>query len=127
MKKFLKFCDGYHVRVDWAAMAHPRTNRHVERANDMVLQGLKPRIFNRLKKFRWWVVELAAVLWILRTSPSRAASFTHFFMVYSFEAVLPTDLDYGAHRVRAYSEQGAEASHEDAMDQLDEASNVALL
>ena len=50
-----------------------------------------------------------------------------FFMVYGSEAVLPTDLDYGAPRIRAYDEQGAEASHEDAMDQLDEARDVALL
>ena len=48
-------------------------------------------------------------------------------MVYSSEAVLPTDLGYGAPRVRAYDEQGAEASLEDAMDQLDEACDVALL
>ena len=50
-----------------------------------------------------------------------------FFMVYSSEAVLPTDLDYGAPRIRAYDEQGAKASLEDAMDQLDEARNIALL
>jgi len=48
-------------------------------------------------------------------------------MVYGSEAVLPTDLDYGAPRIRAYDKQGAEASHEDAMDQLDEACDVALL
>ena len=48
-------------------------------------------------------------------------------MVYGSEAVLPTDLDYRAPRIRAYDEQGAEASHEDAMDQLDEARDVALL
>jgi hypothetical protein len=48
-------------------------------------------------------------------------------MVYGSEAVPPTDLDYGAPRVRVYDEQGAEASLEDAMDQLDEARDVALL
>ena len=48
-------------------------------------------------------------------------------MVYSSEAVLPTDLDYGAPRIRAYDEQGAKASHEDAMDQLDEARDVTVL
>ena len=48
-------------------------------------------------------------------------------MVFGSKAVLPTDLDYGAPRIRAYDEQGAEASHQDAMDQLDEARNVALL
>ena len=94
----------------------------------MVLQGLKPRIFNRLNKFgKQWVAELPAVLYSLRTTLSRATGYTPFFMVYGFEAILPTDLDYGAPRVRAYDEQGAKASLEDAMDQLDEAHDVALL
>ena len=48
-------------------------------------------------------------------------------MVYGSEAILPTDLDYGAPRVKAYNEQGNEASLEDAMDLLDEACDVALL
>ena len=48
-------------------------------------------------------------------------------MVYGSEAILPTDLDYGAPRIRAYDEQGAKASHEDTMDQLDEARDIALL
>jgi transposase InsO family protein len=50
-KKFLRFCDDNHIRVDWAAVAHPHTNGQVECTNDMVLQGLKPRIFNKLNKF----------------------------------------------------------------------------
>ena len=95
---------------------------------DIVLQGLESRIFNRLNKFgRRWVAELPVVLWSLRTTPSRATSYTPFFMVYGSRAVLPTDLDYGVPRVRAYDEQGAKASLEDAMDQLDEARDVALL
>ena len=74
-----------------------------------------------------WVAELPVVLWSLRTTPSQATGYTPFFMVYSFEAVLMTDLDYGAPRIRAYNEQGAEASHQEAMDQLDEARDIALL
>jgi transposase InsO family protein len=127
-KEFLRFCDDYHIQVYWATVAHPRTNRQVERVNNMVLQRLKPRIFNRLKKFAGrWVAELPVVLWSLRTSPSRATSFTPFFMVYDSEVVLPTDLDYGVPRVRAHNEQGVEAFLEDAMDQLNEARNVTLL
>jgi transposase InsO family protein len=47
-RKFLEFCDKHHIRVDWTVVAHPQTNGQVERANDMILQGLKPRIFDRL-------------------------------------------------------------------------------
>ena len=48
-------------------------------------------------------------------------------MVYGSKAILPTKLDYGVLRVKAYNEQGNEASLEDAMDLLDEARNIALL
>jgi transposase InsO family protein len=40
-KKFLNFCDDNNIRVDWSAVAHPKTNGQVERANGMILQGLK--------------------------------------------------------------------------------------
>jgi hypothetical protein len=50
-KKFLNFYDDHHIHVDWKAMAHPRMIEQVKRANDMILQCLKPRIFNRLNKF----------------------------------------------------------------------------
>jgi hypothetical protein len=46
----LEFCDKFHIRVDWAAVAHPQTNDQVERGNNMILQGLKPRIFDQLNK-----------------------------------------------------------------------------
>jgi transposase InsO family protein len=49
-KKFLEFCDNFHIRVDWVAVAHPQTNGQVERANGIILQGLKPRIFDQLNK-----------------------------------------------------------------------------
>jgi transposase InsO family protein len=49
-RKFLEFCDKHHILVDWAAVAHPQTNGQGERANGMILQGLKPKIFDRLNK-----------------------------------------------------------------------------
>jgi transposase InsO family protein len=49
-RKFLEFCDKFHIRVDWATVAHPQTNGQVERANGMILHGLKPRIFDQLNK-----------------------------------------------------------------------------
>ena len=55
--------DEHHIRVDWAAVAHPRMNGQVECTKGMLLQGLTPRIFNRLNKFGGrWVVKLSTVL-----------------------------------------------------------------
>jgi hypothetical protein len=94
----------------------------------MILHGLKPRIFKRLDKFRArWVAELVSMLWSLCTTLSRDTGFTPFFMVHGSEAVLPTDIDYGSPRVRAYTEEGSQVALEDAIDQLDEARDVALL
>jgi hypothetical protein len=72
----------------------------------MILQGLKPRIFNKLNKFgRRWIAKLPSVIWSLRTTPSRATGFTPFFLVYTTEAILPTDLEYGSPGLKAYQEQ----------------------
>jgi hypothetical protein len=48
-------------------------------------------------------------------------------MVHGSEVVLPTDIDYGSPRVWAYTEEGNQVALEDAIDQLDEACDVALL
>jgi transposase InsO family protein len=127
-KKFLDFCDDHHIRVDWAAVAHPMTNGQVERANGVILQGLKPRIYSNLNKFgKRWMKELLSVVWSLRTTPSRATGFSLFFLAYGVEAVLPTDLEYGSPRTRAYDDRSNQTSREDSLDQLEEARDVALL
>ena len=72
----------------------------------MILQGLKPRIFNKLNKFgRRWFTELPSVIWSLRTTPSRAMGFTPFFLVYGAKAMHPTDFKYGSSRLKANQEQ----------------------
>jgi hypothetical protein len=71
----------------------------------MILQGLKPRIFDRLNKSgRKCLQELPTVVWSFRTTPSRPTGFTTFFLVHGAEAILPTDLEYGFPRVRGYDE-----------------------
>jgi hypothetical protein len=93
----------------------------------MILQGLKPRIFKRLEKFRArWVAELPSVLWSLRTTPCHATGFTPFFMAHCSKAVLPTNIDYDSPRVQSYTKEGNQVALEDAIDQLDEARDVAL-
>ena len=69
----------------------------------MVLQELKSCIFDQLNKYaRRWVVEVSAILWSLRMTPNRSIGFTPFFLAYRAEAVLPSDLDHGAPRVKAF-------------------------
>jgi hypothetical protein len=53
--------------------------------------------------------------------------FTLFFLVYGSEAILPTDLEYGSPRLKAYNEQNNDAARENALDQLKEARDIALL
>jgi hypothetical protein len=82
----------------------------------MILQGLKPRIYNDLNKFgKRWMKELPSVVWSLRTTPSRATGFTPFFLVYGAEAILPTDLEYGSPRARAYDDQSNRTNREDSL------------
>jgi hypothetical protein len=114
--------------VDWAAVAHPMMNGQVERANGMILQGLKPRIYNDLNKFgRRWMKELPSMVWSLRTTPSRATGFTLFFLVYGAEAILPTDLEYGSPKTRTYDARSNQTNRADSLDQLEEARDMALL
>jgi hypothetical protein len=72
----------------------------------MILQGLKPGIFDRLNKSGWkWLQELSSVIWSLMTTPSRATGFTPFFLVYGAEVVLPTDLEYGLPKFEGYEKK----------------------
>ena len=74
----------------------------------MVLQGLKSRIFDRLNKYtERWVVEVPMILWSLRMTPNQSIGFTPFFLAYGPEAVLPSNLDHGAPRVKAFDRDRA--------------------
>jgi hypothetical protein len=122
--------------VDWVAVAHPRTNGQVERANNIILEGLKPHILTqegedvhaRLSaRVRKWAAEVPSMLWSLRTTPNRSTNFTPFFMVCGAEAILPTNLDYGSTMVWAYQSDAAEEAQRDAIDLLKESRDTAVI
>jgi hypothetical protein len=73
------------------------------------------------------VEELLSVLWSLRTTTNASTGYTSFFLLFGAEAVLPTDVRYGAPRVEAYVKEDAQIALEDTRDLLDEARDVALV
>ena len=78
----------------------------------MILQGLKARIFDPIEKYvAKWLQEQPRVVWGLRTQINRATSYSPFFMVYGFEAVLPSDIAFGAPRIQNYDENEADSQH----------------
>jgi hypothetical protein len=65
---FWNFYDDRGIVVNYVSMAHPRANGQVERANDMVLDTLKKRLYKKYDKHPGrWLKELLAVVWGLRT------------------------------------------------------------
>jgi hypothetical protein len=60
-------------------------------------------------------------------TPSQTTGLSPFFLVYGAEAILPTDLEYGSPRKKAYDDRSNQSSREDSLDQLEEARDVALL
>ena len=66
------------------------------------------------------------MLWSLRTTPNRSTGLTPFFLTYGSEAVLPSDLDYGAPRVKAFDPTTAAEAQRDAMEVLEEARLATL-
>ena len=108
-------------------MAHPQSNGQAERANGLVLAGIKPRLIEPLERVAGgWLDELPAVIWSLRTTPNRSTGYTPFFPVYGAEAVLPTDIEHDAPRIKLYTEAEAKEAREDGVDLVEEARLLAV-
>nr|ABB47058.1 retrotransposon protein, putative, Ty3-gypsy subclass [Oryza sativa Japonica Group] len=48
---FKDFCEDFGIKICYASVAHSMTNRQVECANGMVVQGIKARVFDRLRPY----------------------------------------------------------------------------
>ena len=100
------WCKNMGIKLDYASVYHPQTNGQVERANGLIMSGIKPRLVRSLTESNThWVEELDSILWGLRTTPNRTTGFTAFFMAYGAEAVLPCDIIHDSPRVRMYEER----------------------
>lgn len=56
---FQDYCIGLGVKICFASVSHPQSNGQVERANGIVRQGIKTRVYDRLMSHeKKWVEEL---------------------------------------------------------------------
>jgi hypothetical protein len=57
------FCDERSVVVKYVSVAHPRANWQVKRANGMILDALKKRLYRKTDKAPGrWLKELSAMV-----------------------------------------------------------------
>jgi IS30 family transposase len=125
---FWDFCQDNLIDVYYSSVAHPWCNGQVERANDMVLQALKDRIYDDASNDATrWLAELPHVIWGLRTQVSSAMSFSPFFLVYGSKVVLPTDVAFRAPRIQFYEEGEVEQTRRIDLDSLEEQRLAAVM
>jgi hypothetical protein len=115
------------IKLKFASIAHPKTNRQVEKANGLICNRIKKSLLAALEKAKHaWVDELPSMLWSLRTTPNAATQETPFFLVHGAEAMLPVKITHEAPRIAAYNETTSTEALQDDVDALDEARDVAL-
>jgi hypothetical protein len=67
------------------------------------------------------------VIWGLRTQVSSTIGFSPFFLVYGSEAILPTDVTFGALRIQFYEEGEDEQTRRIDLDSLEEQRLTAVM
>jgi hypothetical protein len=94
----------------------------------MVLQAIKVHIFDDASNYATrWLAELPLVIWGLRTQVSSTTGFSLFFLVYGSEAILPTDITFGAPHIQFYEEGEAEQTRRVDLDSLEEQRLAAVM
>jgi hypothetical protein len=110
------------------SVAHPEANGQVERANGLILAGLKSRLYEELEDYgSKWIKKLPKVVWGLRTQVSRATGYSPFFLVYGSEAVLQADLIWTSPKIKQYEEGEAEHTRRLELDSTEEVIVNAIL
>jgi transposase InsO family protein len=127
-REFTNFCDDVGIKINYASVSHPQSNGQVEWSNGMILQGLKPRIIDRLKPYaRKLMKKLPSVLWALHMTPSRTAWQTPFFLVHGSEAMLPTEIEHKSFQVQHYNEERSNDFRVNDLNRLEELHKVTII
>jgi hypothetical protein len=107
--------------------AHPQMNGQVERANRLILQGMKATMFHDLEaRGRNWYQELSSVLWALRTNINRVTRNTPFNLVYGADVVLPPEIYLESTSVSHFNAEDQAEARELDSNLLEKRRNTAL-
>jgi transposase InsO family protein len=99
-KNWAQDCD---ISIDYASFAHPEANGQVERANGLILAGLKPRLYEELEDYgSKWIEELPKVVWGATNSSKQSHRVFTFLLVYGSEVVSPADLIWTSPKIEQY-------------------------
>ena len=92
---FWDFCEDRCISVKYVSIAHLRVNGQVERANDMILDALKKRLYQTEEKHLGrWLKRLPAVVWGVHTQASHNTGVSPYFLVYGSKAILPAGIAF---------------------------------
>jgi hypothetical protein len=104
------------------------SNGQVERANGLILQGMKTRMLHDLEvRGRNWHKELHSVLWALRTNVNRTTRDTPFNLVYGVDAVLPPEIYLESARVAHFDSECPTEARELDSNPLEERLNMEFI
>jgi hypothetical protein len=79
----------------------------------MILDALKKRLYRANDKHpKRWLKELPAVVWGLRTQPSRNTGVSPYFMVFGSKAVLLAEIAFQSPRVKNHDEERSNEARE---------------
>jgi transposase InsO family protein len=69
--EFFDFCEQRSIQIKYASVAHSRANGQMERANGMILDTLRRKVFDKSENLVGkWIREQPYLVWSLRTQPS---------------------------------------------------------
>jgi hypothetical protein len=121
LHQFWDFCERSAIKVKYVSVAHRRANGQVERANDMILDGLQKRLYDEnSKKGGKWINEISSVVWGLCTQPSKATEQSPFFLIYRSEAIVLADVMWQSPRLEMYEEGEADDARYLKLDSAEE-------
>jgi hypothetical protein len=119
--EFWDLCERSSIEVKYVSVALPRANGQVERANSLILDGLKKRLYDKnSKKSGKWINEISSLVWGLRTQPNQATGQSPFFLVYGSEAILPANMMWKTPRLEMFEEGEADIARHLELDSAKE-------